>query len=494
MSAVFLSYSSDQGDAASRIELSLKEDGHSVFRDRSSLPAGEAYDAQIREAVEECEIFVFLVSRESVSPGRYTLTELGFAEHKWGNPSGHVLPVLIEPVARESIPAFLRAVTMLNPEGNLTAEVASEVARMTASWWRRMLAPHRMIPATVALILAAAIAWLGLPTYLDRRAQLVQVRELIKQSQAKADEDRYEEAWKLLEEARALAPQAVDVPQAQERLAMEWLRIIGLGRWTSDDVRIVVDKAAPILVNEMNEAKGERLADLLAHSGWAEYLRILIGTDRPGPLQTIEHYRRALDVDPRNVYAHAMWGFEILRVTPGEETAIAPARKHFDAAVATGRERAYVRDVEIAALLRPYEQVWAGDPAREAEAIRVANEMRVAGEARPIGFKGRLWSIYHFDLVTADHLERLLRGLPPAEHLATFRWLFPESELVPDQSPSLMQFLHVLAQLQEHGGDRAGALESYRRLLVEARKKNYDSSTATRIVDHANAAVKRLSG
>jgi hypothetical protein len=29
---------------------------------------------------------------------------------------------------------------------------------------------------------------------------------------------------------------------------------------------------------------------------------------------------------------------------------------------------------------------------------------------------------------------------------------------------------------------------------VEARKKNYDSSTATRIVDHANAAVKRLSG
>lgn len=37
---VFLSYSSAQSEAATRIELSLKGEGHSVFRDRSALPPG----------------------------------------------------------------------------------------------------------------------------------------------------------------------------------------------------------------------------------------------------------------------------------------------------------------------------------------------------------------------------------------------------------------------------------------------------------------------
>jgi|SRR5882672_523611 len=492
MGTVFLSYSSEQSETATRIELSLKEDGHSVFRDRSSLPAGEGYDTRIRAAVEDCEVFVFLVSRESVSQGRYTLTELGFAEQRWRSPSGHVLPVMVEPVPKESIPSFLRAVTILNPKGNLTAEVAAQVARMTASWWLRMLEPRRLIPALAAAAVLAVTVWLGLPTYLDRRAQLAQVRELVKQSRSKVDEYRYQDAWKLLEDARAVAPTSAELSEAEVRLAMEWLRGAGLGRWTGDYVQNLVDKTTPVLLKAVNEAKGEQLADVLAHAGWGEYLRVLLGAT--GPLKTVEYYRRSLDVDSRNVYAHAMWGFEILRVVSGMDDAIAEARKHFASAVATGREREYVRELEIAALLRTYEQMWAGDRAREGEAIRVADEMRLAGEARPIGLKRRLWSIYHFDVVTSDRLEPLSRALPPAEHLATFRWLFPENELVPNQSPSPFEYLHVLAQLEERAGDRAGALDSYRRVLAEFTSRKYDASSATRIADHAKAAIKRLSG
>jgi hypothetical protein len=492
MGTVFLSYSSEQSETATRIELSLKQDGHSVFRDRSSLPAGDAYDTRIRAAVEECEVFVFLVSRESLSPGRYTLTELGFAEQRWGNPSGHVLPVIVESVPRESIPSFLRAVTMLNPQGNLTAEVAAQVARMTASWWRRMLEPRRMIPALAAAAVLAVTVWLGLPTYLDRRTQLAQVRELVKQSRSKADEDRYPDAWKLLEDARAVAPTSAEVGEAEVRLATQWLRGAGLGRWTGNYLQNLVDKTTPVLLTAANGAKGEQLADVLAHLGWAEYLRILLGAT--GPLKTVEYYRRSLDVDPRNVYAHAMWGFEILRVFRGEDNAIAEARNHFAAAVATGREREYVRELEIAALLTSYEQTWAEDYAREGEAIRVADEMRLAGEARSIGLKRRLWSVYYFDVFTSDHLESLSRALPPAEHLATFHWLFPEQELSPDHSPTLFEYLHVRARLEERAGERASALDSYRRLIAEARKKKYDGGTAMKIVDHANAAIKRLSG
>ena len=66
---IFLSYSSPQSEAAARIELSLEGEGHSVFRDRSDLPPGESFDARIRAAIEESDLFIFLISRESVSPG-----------------------------------------------------------------------------------------------------------------------------------------------------------------------------------------------------------------------------------------------------------------------------------------------------------------------------------------------------------------------------------------------------------------------------------------
>jgi hypothetical protein len=89
---IFLSYPSSLGETAERIELSLKGEGYAVFRDRSALPPGESFDARIRTAVEESDLFVFLITPESVSPGHYTLTELKFAEQRWGAPSGACPP------------------------------------------------------------------------------------------------------------------------------------------------------------------------------------------------------------------------------------------------------------------------------------------------------------------------------------------------------------------------------------------------------------------
>jgi tetratricopeptide (TPR) repeat protein len=492
MSAVFLSYSSDQGDAASRIELSLKEDGHSVFRDRSSLPAGEAYDAQIREAVEDCEIFVFLVSRESVSPGRYTLTELGLAERKWGNPSGHVLPVLIEPIARESIPAFLRAVTMLNPEGNLTAEVAAEVARMSASWWRRMIEPRRLVPALAVVLVLAAIAWLALPTYLERRERAADVTKLVKQGLSIPNSGTYEDGWKSLEKARSLAPMSREVLDAEEQLAMEWVRRNGLGSWTGEELERILDTTLPVLKRAEEEATGARSADLIAHLGWAEYLGDLAGA--AGRSHAIDNFRKALDIDSRNVYAHAMWGFEILRGLGGEPEAIDAARKHFSAALESGREREYVRLVEMSALLRTYTQMWSRNPGLEVEAVRVMNDMRVKGEPGPVdSLKRKFWTVYHFEAVSADNLESLRAALPPADHLATFRWAFPENGLSEDEEPSRLNYYYVLAQLQEQAGDRAGAVASYRK-VVEAFSGRKPGSRAGSMHDRASAGLKRLSG
>jgi hypothetical protein len=143
--------------------------------------------------------------------------------------------------------------------------------------------------------------------------------------------------------------------------------------------------------------------------------------------------------------------------------------------------------------------VWIADTEREGEALRVANEMRINGETRPKGWqsgslRGKLWAIYHFDVVASDRLKPLLATLPPVEHLATFRWLFPEEELPEgDGAPSTFNYLFVLAQLQEQSGGRDAALDSYRRLLHEAATKKYDSSRSREMVNAATAAIKRLS-
>ena len=160
---IFLSYSSPQSETATRIELSLKGEGHSVFRDRSALPPGESFDARILAAIEESDLFIFLISRESILEGRYTLTELKFAEQKWGHPAGHVLPVLTEPIPKEAIPEFLRAVTMLQPRGDLAAEVAAEVDRMTGPWWRWFLRPRGLAVLVLVALLVAVAYGRGFP-------------------------------------------------------------------------------------------------------------------------------------------------------------------------------------------------------------------------------------------------------------------------------------------------------------------------------------------
>jgi hypothetical protein len=498
-STIFLSYASSLDETAARIELSLEGEGHDVFRDRTALPPGESFDARIRAAIEESDLFVFLISPESVTPGRYTLTELKFAEQKWRHPAGRVLPVLAEPTPIEAIPAFLRAVSILKPHGNLVAEVAAEVARLTAPWWRRMLAPRRIVPAVVIALLVAGGAWLALPPYLEWRQQEAEAAALVERSRSQAEAGNYAEAWKLLEQANAVAPASRAVFEAQEQFAMEELRGAGLGFWRGRaGYENLVKTMLPVLARGTSGAKGERLANLRAHMGWAEYLRGgMAGVRGRDPL---DHYRAALEADPANVYAHTMWGFELLRQRRRSPETLAEAKRHFTSALASGREREWVRTVQVSALLQTYTNARINDLERQKEVIRVVNAMRTGNEAKPTGweldaFKGWVWSIYHFGFVTGNEPAPLLDALPPAEHLATFRWLFPEDDLPSDREEQWMwNYNFVRAQVEEYGGDRAAALASYRWLLIGSAGRKSSGGRAARNLEHVEAAIRRLGG
>ena len=122
---VFLSYAHEQRPITEEVSVSLSVRGHEVFFDRSSLKAGMEYDSAIQTAIEGCDLFVYLISPESLEQGAYALTELGVAKDKWRNPSGRVLPVMTRPTLLSKIDVYLRAMTILYPQGNLAAEVAA---------------------------------------------------------------------------------------------------------------------------------------------------------------------------------------------------------------------------------------------------------------------------------------------------------------------------------------------------------------------------------
>src|SRR5436190_9248650 len=67
--AVFLSYASQDADAARRICDALRATDIEVWFDQSELRGGDAWDASIRARIKDCALFVPIVSRNTDARG-----------------------------------------------------------------------------------------------------------------------------------------------------------------------------------------------------------------------------------------------------------------------------------------------------------------------------------------------------------------------------------------------------------------------------------------
>jgi TIR domain len=473
---VFLSYASEQKDVARSIEIALRGEGHTVFLDRSALEAGETYNDQIREAIAASDLFVFLITPEALAAGRYTLTELELAERQWPSPSGHLLPVTVRSTPIAAIPPYLKGVTILEPQGNVAAEVAAAVARLGRPWWKRLIRPLA-IPLIGAAILAIAYAsWLGYQHWLTGR----EVSTLLEAGRLRHQSGDYSAAWTTLERARAMAPARRDVEALQEQLAMDWLDRIrvtsGQGTFTA-----IVLKVQPVLARCAVSKDARRAADCLAHQGWGDFLRTREGA---GGLDPVQYYRRAIESDPRNVYGHAMWGFDLLR----SRGSSAQAKEHFAKALGSGREREYVRHLEIAGWL------WRGDDSSDEQVIRIANEIRLNRETMPAGDASRsdtwrLWDVYYRRLFSRHQPAEFLSALPAADQLTTFRWLFPENA-VPQEKRNA--YLFMRGTLEEYAGERAEALTTFK-ALRSAMDRDGRAASPGPLSERTAEAIGRLS-
>jgi hypothetical protein len=98
--AVFLSYASQDADAARRICESLRAAGIEVWFDQNELRGGDAWDASIRKQIKECALFVPIISAstDARSEGYFRLEWRLAVErsHLMADDQAFLLPVQID--------------------------------------------------------------------------------------------------------------------------------------------------------------------------------------------------------------------------------------------------------------------------------------------------------------------------------------------------------------------------------------------------------------
>jgi hypothetical protein len=114
--AVFLSYASEDADAAGRICEALRAAGIEVWFDRSELRGGDAWDRQIHERIRDCRLYVAIISAHTEARDEgYFRREWKLAverTHEMAEHKAFLVPVAIDdtPERTASIPDKFRDV------------------------------------------------------------------------------------------------------------------------------------------------------------------------------------------------------------------------------------------------------------------------------------------------------------------------------------------------------------------------------------------------
>jgi len=135
--AIFLSYASQDADAARRVCEALRAAGLEVWFDQSELRGGDAWDAAIRKQVQECALFVPLVSANTDARSE------GYFRREWNLAVGRMLdmaddqafllPVVIDgtPEATARVPDRFRERQWTRlPGGETPTDFVERVARL----------------------------------------------------------------------------------------------------------------------------------------------------------------------------------------------------------------------------------------------------------------------------------------------------------------------------------------------------------------------------
>jgi dienelactone hydrolase len=138
--AVFLSYASQDAEAAQRLCKALRAAGIEVWFDQSELRGGDVWDRKIRQQIRDCAVFIPIISAHTQQRAEgYFRLEWRLAEqrsHLMGRNRAFIVPVVLDAVAERDadVPDSFLAVqwTRVPDEASLVA-FAERVAQLQAS-------------------------------------------------------------------------------------------------------------------------------------------------------------------------------------------------------------------------------------------------------------------------------------------------------------------------------------------------------------------------
>jgi len=138
--AVFISYTSQDADAARRICESLRAAGIEVWLDQSELRGGDAWDSAIRRRIKTCALFLAVISANTSARSEgYFRLEWKLAvdrSHLMAAERAFILPVVIDGVhdADALVPDGFREVQWTScPAGEVSAEFLARVAHLLSA-------------------------------------------------------------------------------------------------------------------------------------------------------------------------------------------------------------------------------------------------------------------------------------------------------------------------------------------------------------------------
>ena len=130
--AVFLSYASQDADAAKRICDALRQAGVEVWFDQSELRGGDAWDHKIRTQIKECALFIPIISANTQSRAEgYFRLEWRLADRRtelMGKSKAFLVPVCVDETsdAEADVPDSFLAVQWLRFAGGAVTPAFGE--------------------------------------------------------------------------------------------------------------------------------------------------------------------------------------------------------------------------------------------------------------------------------------------------------------------------------------------------------------------------------
>ena len=199
-----------------------------------------------------------------------------------------------------------------------------------------------------------------------------------------------------------LSAEQREVRIAEQDLAMEWLRSSQVPEGTQFST--IADKLVSVLTVGADASTGARKGDLLAHLGWAYFLK---QRDGDGSLRPETEYQEAVAADAKNPYANVFWGHWIL----WNHGSLSEANERFAAALSSGRARAVVYHFQLSALAN----VRSNDT--DAAWLRVVSDMQAGGEKADSSLRDEVCNRYAQALEDPALMQRILAQVPATRQI-----------------------------------------------------------------------------